>query len=86
MRDFRRGAERTKRREKCRSGLFKKIIFFFFSSFFLLERKIVPVCYCCCIIPPALKNVVAAVMLSTLLRLGYFELGCHDPSLKYNNN
>lgn len=44
-----------------------------------------PICDYCCIILTALRYVVAAVMLSTLLSLGYFGLGCHDPSLKYNN-
>lgn len=66
-------------------AFYKNYFFLFFFVFFLLKR-IVPVCDCCCIILTALKYVVAAVMLSTLLSLGYFELGCHDPSLKYNNN
>lgn len=42
------------------------------------------VCDCCCVALTVLKDVIAAVMLSTHLSVGYFGLPCHDPS--HNNN
>lgn len=54
-----------------------------FFFFFLPWEKD---CDCCCIMLTALKDVIVVVMLSTCLSVGYFGLGCHDPSHSNNKN
>lgn len=48
---------------------------------FFLGRSIASAVCDCCIIIIALKDMIEAVTLSNLLSVGYFGLGCHDPSL-----
>lgn len=56
------------------------------GAFFSFSWKKDCDCECCHIILTVLNSVIASVMLSTHLSVGYFGLGCYDPSHNNNNN